>query len=151
MKKIILFSISASMLLFACNNNNASKNATEEVVETVEEVATANNVVDGSSAQTALDYLGTYKGVLPTASGEGMDVTITLTDSTYTKDITYVGKKEKMSSSGKYVWNKEGNTITLEGSEKPNQYFVGENTLTQLNMDGDKITGAIADQYILRK
>ena len=48
-------------------------------------------------------------------------------------------------------WNKEGNTITLEGEDKPNQYFVGENTLTQLDIDGNKIKGEIEEDYILRK
>lgn len=147
MRKNILLLLGASALLFACNNTN--KTTPEVVTETID--STSIEVVDASNAQNALDYQGTYKGVLPTASGSGMEVTVVLGDSTYTKDISYIGEKDKLSSKGKYTWNKEGNAITLVGDEKPNQYVVGENTLTQLDVDGNKITGAIADQYILKK
>ena len=33
----------------------------------------------------------------------------------------------------------------------PKFYFVGENTLTQLDMEGKKITGSLAEEYILSK
>ncbi len=35
--------------------------------------------------------------------------------------------------------------------EKPLQYRVGENRLTQLDMDGKLITGSLADRYNLEK
>jgi uncharacterized lipoprotein NlpE involved in copper resistance len=35
--------------------------------------------------------------------------------------------------------------------DSPNRYLVGENTLTQLDMEGNKITGNMADQYVLKK
>lgn len=38
--------------------------------------------------------MGSYTGKLPTASGEGMNVTIELGDSTFVKKTQYVGKKE---------------------------------------------------------
>ena len=61
---------------------------------------------------------------------------------------TQKGQEEK----GKYTWNAAGNTIILDGvKDAPNQYFVGENTLTQLDMEGNKITGDMADLYILKK
>lgn len=89
---------------------------------------------------------------VPTASGEGMVVSLTLADSTYVKKTEYVGKKEIFEDKGKYTWNAEGNTVILDGIDgAPNQYFVGENTLTQLDMKGKKIAGELADQYILRK
>lgn len=48
--------------------------------------------------------------------------------------------------------NEAGNTITFDGLQnQPNQYFVGENTLTQLDMNGNKITGNLASNYILQK
>jgi NlpE N-terminal domain len=45
-----------------------------------------------------------------------------------------------------------GSIITLTGiKNKPNEYFVGENKLIQLDIDGNKITGSLADKYILKK
>jgi uncharacterized lipoprotein NlpE involved in copper resistance len=105
------------------------------------------------NAQNALDYDGTYIGTLPTASGIGMKVTLTLTrNGTYHKSVQYVENADKtFESEGKFTWNKEGNTITLEGEEKPNSYFVGENQLFHLDENGNRITGDLADEYRLRK
>ncbi|NDV93962.1 copper resistance protein NlpE [Dysgonomonas sp. 521] len=109
-------------------------------------------VVDEHNAKNSLDYKGAYSGKVPTASGEGMIVNIELGDSTFVRKIEYVGKKGTFEDKGQYTWNSEGNTVTLEGvKDSPNKYFVGENTLTQLDMDGNKITGDMADMYILKK
>ncbi len=112
-------------------------------------------MADEHNAKNSLDYQGTYKGTLPTASGEGMLVTIVLKDSTYTRNTEYIGKKDNnVIEKGKYTWNAEGNTITLDGVDakvSPSKYFVGENTLTQLDLDGNKIEGNTAELYILKK
>ncbi len=147
MKKgiVLLFALA----LFSCNNKPK-----EGIVEgaVLEGADTITVVDDEHNAMNSLDYEGVYKGVLPTASGSGMDVVIELSDSTYNKKVLYVGKGDKaINTKGTYSWNKEGNTITLEGEDKPNQYFVGENTLTQLDIDGNKIKGEIEEDYILRK
>ncbi|MFZ4548716.1 MAG: copper resistance protein NlpE N-terminal domain-containing protein, partial [Bacteroidales bacterium] len=65
----------------------------------------------------------------------------------------YLGKDEKFyDEKGTYTWNSSGNIITLsEIKGGPNQYFVGENSLTQLDMTGKKITGALEQNYVLQK
>lgn len=139
----------AIAFLASCGNNKKQEETVTEVQEVTE---TVQPIADGSTAQSALDYEGTYSGILPTASGEGMKVVINLTGKGYTKDLSYVGvKNSDTHSSGTYTWNDSGNIITLQGEEKPNQYFVGENTLTQLNVDGQKVKGDIAKEYILQK
>lgn len=148
MKKgiILLFSLA----LLSCNNK--SQQAEQADSNTLQGIDTATVVSDEHNAMNSLDYKGVYKGVLPTASGSGMEVMIQLADSTYDKKVLYVGKGDKpFYTKGAYSWNKEGNTITLQGEDKPNQYFVGENTLTQLDVDGNKIKGEIEEEYILRK
>lgn len=147
MKKL-LFMIAAVGLLYSCGGNKPK----EEKASVDEFSEIAKNVTDAHNAKNSLDYKGTYTGKLPTASGEGMVVSITLSDSSFVKVTEYVGKKNKFEEKGKYTWNKEGNTVTLEGvKDAPSKYFVGENTLTQLDMDGNKITGDMADMYILKK
>lgn len=152
MKKLFIM-IAAVGLLYSCGGK--SQKATEEEVSVEEFSAIAEPLANADNAKTSLDYQGTYKGTLPTADGEGMLVTVVLNDSTYTRDTEYVGKKNsKVVEKGKYKWNADGNTITLENVEvksSPNQYFVGENTLTQLDMNGNKITGDTAELYILKK
>ena len=54
--------------------------------------------------------------------------------------------------SGEYSWNKKKDIILFDDiKNSPNQYFVGENTLIQLDMKGKKITGKLASKYILVK
>jgi copper homeostasis protein (lipoprotein) len=69
----------------------------------------------------------------------------------YVKQTSYLGKDGKViEEKGFYTRNSEGNTITLNGIENaPNQYFVGVNKLIQLDMNGKRIAGNMADKYIL--
>lgn len=152
MKKIFVM-IAAIGLLYSCGGNTQKNKEVEETVSVSEFSEIAENVPDGHNAKSSLDYKGTYTGKIPSASGEGIIVTITVDDSTYVKKNEYVNKKDAtFEEKGKYTWNDEGNTIILEGvKDAPNKYFVGEGTLTQLDMDGNKITGETADLYILKK
>ena len=105
----------------------------------------------GGNTSKTKDYEGTYTGTLPTASGMGMTITLTLKNGAYTKKTEYVGREGVFEDKGKYSLNKEESTITLDGINSPNKYVVAENCLIQLNMDGDRITGDLANQYVLRK
>ncbi|MDR0825592.1 MAG: copper resistance protein NlpE [Prevotella sp.] len=144
MKKL-LTAIAAVFLIYSCGSNS-QKNQEPTSSE-------PEQVIDNHNAKSSLDYKGTYSGKIPTASGEGMTVTIELGDSAFVKKTEYIGKKDTFETKGKYTWNDQGNTITLEGDAKdsPNQYLVGENSLTQLDMSGNKIAGDMADLYILKK
>lgn len=150
MKKLLMV-IAAAAFLYSCGGNTQKNQEEQASVDEFSEIA--KNVKDGHNAKNSLDYKGVYVGKIPTASGEGMIVSITLEDSTYTKKTEYVGKESgNTEEKGKYTWNVEGNTVILDGiKDAPSQYFVGENTLTQLDMEGKKITGDMADLYILRK
>ena len=109
---------------------------------------------DQHNARNALDYAGTYNGILPCADCEGILTIIELTyEGTYQKNVIYLGKGEEevYESHGNFVWSEDGNKITLQGTEWANKYFVSENYLVQLDNDGNKITGDLADKYILRK
>lgn len=146
----------AVAFLASCGSSKKEENATNGEVEvaTEEVVVSTDTLVspDKSNAQSALDYEGTYEGIIPSASGSGIKIVINLTGKNYTKDESYVGvKNSDTHTSGTYTWNDAGNVITLQNDEKPNQYFVGENTLTMLNMDGQKVTGDIGKEYILHK
>ena len=106
---------------------------------------------NASKTKNPLDYEGTYTGILPTAGGMGMLVTITLENDTYIKKTEYVDKDGVYEDRGKYTLNKEGNIITLDGIDSPNKYLVDENSLIQLDIEGNRITGELADHYVLQK
>ena len=108
--------------------------------------------VDEHNAKNSLVYIGTYKGFLPCADCEAIETSIVLNEDSYIKEIVYKGKSNKVfKETGKYTWNEAGNTITLSGSEVPNQYFVGEGVLFHLDADGKRIEGDLADSYRLSR
>jgi uncharacterized lipoprotein NlpE involved in copper resistance len=101
-------------------------------------------------------WAGTYAGVTPAADAEGIEVTLALNaDETYSLEYRYVGKDgEAFTHAGKFGWNPEKSIVILGAESEddfPKRYKIGENTLTQLDLAGDEITGELADKYILKK
>lgn len=140
MKKVLMIA-AVTGVMYGCWGNASKTGAQNE-----------QGVEDVHTAKISLDYEGTYIGNLPAADCEGMSVSITLEKDTYMKKLEYIGKEGVYMDTGKYTWNDEGNTVILEGiTDAPNQYFVGENCLIQLDMDGNRITSEFADLYVLKK
>lgn len=136
-----LFNLTALALLIvvsSCGNSNSN-----------------NTMIDNHTAQNSLDWQGSYYGVLPCASCEGIETELTINeDLTYTLVSTYLGKPMEITDSlaGSFVW--EGNNIKLlgitEGSASP-FYKVEENRIRHLDLNGEQITGELENAYILRK
>ena len=126
----------------------------KEIETETEETPVDSTVVqvDEHNAKNSLDYIGTYKGFLPCADCEAIETTIALNEDSYIKETVYKGKSnEVFKETGKYTWNEAGNTITLSGSEAPNQYLVGEGVLFHLDADGNRVEGDLADSYRLSR
>lgn len=149
--KFISFSVILALFYFGCtqqmesDKKETAENKTEQTTQTLSD-----------NSRTSLDWDGTYFGVLPCADCEGIETTITLSkDLTYSLKSKYVGKSaEVFEKSGSFTWNEAGSIITLSGfteGEGPSKYFVGENRLTQLDIEGNKISGALAEKYVLTK
>lgn len=108
----------------------------------------------GDTSANSLDWNGTYQGMTPCASCEAIKTTLTLNqDLSFVMSTQYVGKSEEvLEVRGTFKWNDAGNIISLDGvKDAPNQFLVGENMLFQLDMEGNRITGDLADKYILMK
>jgi len=108
------------------------------------------------NSKNSLDWAGIYTGVIPSAGGMGINVKVTLdTDETYTVEYQYIGESDEIfSSTGTFSWNSEGDTIILDSEGEdgfPPYYKLGENTLTHLDLEGNIITGDLADDYVLKK
>jgi copper homeostasis protein (lipoprotein) len=106
------------------------------------------------NAHNALDWAGTYTGMLPCADCEGIETILTIRmDSTFTRKTRYLGKGDEiwLEINGSYSWDEAGFVITLENLDPPNQYFVSENRIFHLDINGERITGRLADHYILKK
>ncbi len=141
MKTLILILI--SLMLIGCVQKNQSNDA--EVPEAIP---------DDHTSQNTLDWYGSYSGLLPCASCEGIKTTLVLNrGSSYSLTLTYLGESEPntFERQGSYSWSEAGNTITLKNEEAPNQYFVAENYIAKLDMEGNRVTVDLANKYILKK
>ncbi|WP_222845210.1 copper resistance protein NlpE N-terminal domain-containing protein [Flavobacterium piscinae] len=137
------------LLIMSC-----AKKVKEEATDVITVDSTEILMNKEHNAKISLDYSGMYQGVLPCADCEGIETTLWIDENNYVLFTNYLGKKNKTKSEfrGSYVWNEFGNTIILKGIENaPNHYFVGENYLKQLDMDGNKIEGDLAEKYVLQK
>lgn len=153
MKKVVIAVSLVFLSLISCQKQ-AEKDGKSDDTTTVVNDSASSTVSDEHNSQNSLDYLGMYKGVLPCADCNGISTNIILSkDLSYEIITVYLGKREKIHrEKGTFTWNKDGNTIVLnEIKNAPNQYFVGENTLIQLDMEGKRITGELANKYVLVK
>ncbi|PHS75774.1 MAG: hypothetical protein COB19_02820 [Porticoccus sp.] len=110
--------------------------------------ATSHNSYD------SLTWEGVYSGVLPCADCQGIETNIILhRDNTFNLTTRYLGKDDQVfENSGTFRWNEAGRGIRLQGiADGPDQYQVGENQLIQLDKQAQRITGDLADQYVLKK
>ena len=150
MMKLIVV-LCASLLLFSCKKQ---VEPIEIKIDTIAKVITETPSISDNS-QNALDWAGSYKGVIPCADCEGIETEIVLNqDLTYVKKTKYLGKGDGkiFEENGSFVWDKSGGSISLKTSTGgPSHYKVGENQLIQLDMQGKPITGDLADKYVLRK
>ncbi|GBR77542.1 lipoprotein NlpE [Candidatus Termititenax dinenymphae] len=112
----------------------------------------ASAIDSAHNSQNSLNWDGVYTGVIPAADGPGIDVKLTLgLDYKYTLTYKYLEKTGTFNHSGTFVWSSDGSNITLDTDQVPNHYKVGENILWQLDLQGNRITGSLADKYTLQK
>lgn len=106
------------------------------------------------TSSNSLDWDGTYSGTVPCADCEGIATSITLDRSGgYTMKTQYLGRStEVYTAKGVFEWEADGNRIRLQGVDGgAARYHVGEGQLFQLDQQGERITGELAGNYILRK
>ncbi|NDV56958.1 copper resistance protein NlpE [Bacteroides sp. 519] len=141
--KLVLAVIAVLALSFSgCGNKNAKSNDNTPPI-----VDAAHN------SRNSLDYEGTYTGTMPCADCPGIKVELTLKTNSYTLKTTYEGTEDKSKDfieGGEFAWNEAGSIITLN-NDSCQQYQVGENKLIALDLNGKRITGDLADMYILKK
>lgn len=158
--RIALFLVVIALMV-SCNEQPSNTPIEEITIDTVA-VAQPEAVPDTSVVSTAvadnsfnaLDWAGNYGGVLPCADCEGIQTVITLSKNlTYEISTQYLGKSDrKYIQKGTFEWNAAGNSITLIDVQKaPAKYLVGEEHLIKLDALGNRISGKLADKYVLKK
>lgn len=146
MFKPLMLTLSLSVSLSAC-----SPQPTEPLAQADTKTAA---VIDHHTSANALDWAGTYKGILPCADCEGIETVLKLnTDNSYQLSTTYVGKDATaFQQLGQFKWDSSGSVVQLlEQKDGPAYYKVIENQLIQLDMSGQIISGNLAEKYKLNK
>lgn len=110
------------------------------------------------TARNSLDWEGLYVGTMPCADCSGIATSLTLNfDGSYVYEQTYLGSSQdgdlkstnEYKSTGEFIWNSKGDTVTLSEEDNSQQFFVGENVLMMLDVDGNKVQGEMAQNYNL--
>ena len=144
MKESLLI-LAAALAMVSCGGNAQQKAATAGTQQTTAAAPDMHN------AETSLDYLGVYKGTLPAADCPGIETTLTLApDGSYALHLKYIDRDSEFDEKGAY--KVKGNLLTLTPMDgQPEYYKVEENQVRKLNADKQPVTGALAENYVLKK
>lgn len=113
------------------------------------------NMALASNSRNSLDWAGSYQGVLPCASCEGIETTLTLhANNTYQLESVYLGKDvdNRFQQNGIFSWDTKGSIITLDNiAGEARSFRVEEQGVRQLDLSGQMVTGSLAELYRLNK
>ncbi len=115
---------------------------------------TPTNPAPADNSANALEWAGVYLGTLPCDECQGIETALLIRpDGSYQLATKPLGKNGELRvQHGVIAWNAARTQITLSGvTDAHNRYLVGEQQLVQLDATGQRITGALADRYVLRK
>ena len=148
----------AAFILFlaiACNHAEKHVEQMTDKIAAAADSLTADSVSIAPEPEVSVEY---YAGVLPCADCVGIETEISLkSDNTYLVHTIYNSRKSKGPGSNEIsetgTWMLHGaDTIHLaERKNAPSMFIRTDSSLIQLDMKGKKITGKLADKYILKK
>ena len=139
--KIIFLSLLILALAISCNKSNDK------------EAKKGQDTTETISTNSVIDWQGTYRGVIPCASCEGIETIIVLkSDTTYEKSERYLGEKTQLFiQKGKFEYIENESKIILTDGDIKQSYLLVQDALIMLDSDGNRNTGELADDYILQK
>jgi uncharacterized lipoprotein NlpE involved in copper resistance len=145
----IVSSLCVAVLVLAACNENAGK--TNEDAKSFDTAAVNKQGADSLQTAAAPLLMASYTGSLPCADCEALNVSIDLlSDSSYRKKSIYMGKAGKeIVDTGKWVM--KGDTLLLDVKNAPGIYIKSDSGLVQLDVKGKRITGKLADKYVLKQ
>lgn len=93
-----------------------------------------------------------YSGTLPCADCPGIDYQLILEENRFT-EISHYQDRSAGNFEEKGTWKVNGDTLTLIGLEDLilKRFLVDESSLTLLDMNSQRVTGDLADMYVLER
>jgi uncharacterized lipoprotein NlpE involved in copper resistance len=110
-------------------------------------------IPDYHTPEISMSWSGVYTGIIPAADCPGIDVQLTLNyNGTFALQYLYIDRGDSiLIHQGLFTWDKTGSIVILDIENFPPYYMVAQGRLIQLDMQGKRITGDLADHYILEK
>ena len=105
------------------------------------------------NSQNSLDWGGTYHGVIMGNDSRLLNAKLTIDyDGTFVLRYSYINDSNNVFTySGNFSWNSAGSAITLDNTNIPRYYRVGENVLIQLDSYGNNVMGHFPGTFQLIK
>lgn len=163
MKKTTLILCILATSLAACSQSKTegqNKTTTDQTEVAASQPADSTTNIQTqlpTSAQTASDWVGVYKGTIPCADCEGVKIELQLNqDKTYQLSRLYIGVKggnDKMIEKGSFTFDsKDPSIITLDTASYNHKLTIGENYVAfREAATGEEMTGPLADLNKLSK
>lgn len=145
MKKVVLM-LAASLSLVACKQNAKNQAQTEKVAIETEQV------IDTHDAEHSLSYFGVYEGVIPAADCPGIEVKLILhEDQTFELHEAYIDREDSTFTEKGSFSVDANHLILFKAHDEESNYKIEEGRLRMLDMQGNEITGELADHYLLNQ
>ncbi|MCD7975637.1 MAG: copper resistance protein NlpE N-terminal domain-containing protein [Tannerellaceae bacterium] len=157
MKSYLIAAGIAVFLITSCNPNRKPDPSMDSSPMMTGYPASSNNETrqeaeEFENSYNLRDYNGIYEGILPSASGEGIDTELSLyDDNSYILRSIYQGKEEVNGFEEHGTYSVAGEILTLRSNGENQYYKIEENALLKLDNDRQEITGELADHYRLQK
>lgn len=150
MKDLFQLSMLTLLLMMACKSENNTGMPNEGLVQN----KTASEEISHTAIKSR-DHIGLYQGMLPCADCAGIETSLFLmANNAYllTKVYKGVADHKAYKNIGDFEWNEDGTTVTLSNIDSgPNQFIIEDTRAIQLDLQGKRVEGDLADMYILVK
>lgn len=157
MKKLmVLVAAVALVCAYGCSGCGGQKQSAAEA-DSLAAAAKADSIAQAEAAAVANAMQipnGTYHGVLPAADCPGIEVSLVLSTESSTLSELYLERDtEPKVIPGAASFDAEGHLVFTpnDSSEPASLYAVEGNTLRRLGVDGQPVTGELADKYVLTR
>lgn len=147
--RLLLFAIFL-MLFSACDFSDEHRAPDDDnmVPESVDK-----RVDHEHTSRNVLDWSGVYRGTMPCADCDGIRTEVILIEGDrFMMKQQYLGKEDSVyTTKGNISWDVDGARITLKPADGSDslRLLVGERRLFKLDDAGRRVTGELAENYIL--
>lgn len=155
MKTLQIICLSAfAALSIGCKKEAAETEEARQTPAIEKPTDTVQDAAVGDNSENALDWAGTYSGMLPCGGDcKGIKTEITInSDTTYSLSSQALGRDDKPSIyKGTFSWDEAKSVITLDAEGDHLKFKVQEGSLKKLDKFGDAEQGGPQEAYVLNK